>query len=221
MHTVKIHHLITIRVRINVTKIIRYDKNPFIQNMVIPVGSKQVQISTYGKENNVLINKTTGEITSTHVVAYKKVDRERFVKTFADYMAFTFDLTKAGNKALRVVMWAIKEHAQAKDIVILDSFTLSNFLEGHGHLDPQPVMHISTFFRGLSELEKAKIIAKTIRKGAYYINPDVMYNGNRIAFSAVIEREDERKAPRESHVEIERRSGDAHLQQELLPLAEG
>ena len=54
-------------------------------------------------------------------------------------MSFTFDLTKAGNKALRVVMWALKEQAIAKDVVVLDKFTHEDFIDHYGFsLDDSP-----------------------------------------------------------------------------------
>ncbi|WP_259272006.1 hypothetical protein [Klebsiella pneumoniae] len=37
-------------------------------------------------------------------------------------------------------------------------------------------------------MEKAKIIAKTMRQGRYFINPNFVFNGDRIAFTTVIER---------------------------------
>lgn len=171
------------------TKTTRHKINPFINDMLIPIGSKSVQITSLGKEDNILVNQNTGEVTGTHVVARKRVDKEKFVKTFADYMAFTFELSKAGNKTLRVVMWALKEAAVNKDTVVLDKYTHEMFMEGHKDLEPPLTLSYSTFARGLSELEKAKIIAKTVRTGAYYINPQCMFNGDRIAFTTLIERE--------------------------------
>lgn len=171
------------------TKTVRHEMNPFLKDMVISVGSKNVQISTMGKDSNVLINQNTGEVTGTHVVARKKVDTEKFVKTFADYMAFTFDLTKAGNKALKVVMWSVKETAIGKDKVILDKYTLEEFLSAHKDNEPPLKLSYPTFSRGLAELEKAKIIAKTVRAGSYFINPDCIFNGDRVAFTTIIERE--------------------------------
>lgn len=170
------------------TKTKRYSENPFAENMVIELRSKNVQISHLGKDDNIMVNQSTGEVTGTHVVARKKVDTTKFVKTFADYMSFTFDLTKAGNKALRVVMWAVKETAIGKDIVALDKYALEDFLKAHAEIDPPLQLTYPTFTRGLSELEKAKIIAKSVRAGNYFINPNCMFNGDRIAFTTVIER---------------------------------
>lgn len=180
---------------LDMIKTVRHKTNPFLEDMVIPVGSKNVRISKLGKENNILVNQSTGEVTGTHVVAHKKVDTERFIKTFADYMSFTFDLTKAGNKTLRVVMWAMQEQALSRDRVVLDKVTHEAFLEFHGFSDEEktkdekvPSLSYSTFTRGLGELEKSKIIAKTTRIGEYFINPSCMFNGDRVAFTTIIER---------------------------------
>lgn len=162
----------------------RHSVNPFLNDMVIPVGGKNIQISTLGKDNNILVNQTTGEHRGTHVIARKKVDKAKFVKTFADYMAFTFDLTRSGNKALRVVMWAVQEKALGRDVVTLDKYTLEEFLNEMSISAP---FSYPTFARGVSELEKASIIAKCKRVGDYYINPQCLFNGDRIAFTTLIE----------------------------------
>jgi hypothetical protein len=169
--------------------VVRHKTNPFLENMVIPIGGKSVKISALGKDDNILVNQHTGEVTGTHVVARKRVDKEKFVKTFADYMAFTFDLTAAGNKTLRLVMWAVQEQAQNSDVVTLDKYTRQDFLK----IPEFENLNFSekTYLRGLSELVRAQIIAKTIRSGRYFINPNCMFNGDRVAFSTVIEKESE------------------------------
>ena len=165
----------------------RFIENPFIDGMEIQLGSKSVRVSPMGKDENILVNKVTGEVSGTHIVARKSLDKTKFLKTYADYMAFTFDLTKAGNKALRVVMWAIKEYAVGKDKVDLGKYTYQEFLKYYEDTSPPLVLSYSTFTRGLAELEKAKIIAKTMRTGRYFLNPNCMFNGDRIAFSTVLE----------------------------------
>ncbi len=171
--------------------LVRHENNPFSDGMEIQIGSKSVRVSTFGKDDNILVNQVTGEVTGTHVVARKRVDKTKFVKTFADYMAFTFDLTKAGNKALRVVMWATKQYAVGKDKVDLGKYTYEEFLKYYEDSAPPLVLSYPTFTRGLAELEKAKIIAKTMRTGRYFLNPNCMFNGDRVAFSTILERETE------------------------------
>ncbi|MFZ7213966.1 hypothetical protein ACLSZJ_11195, partial [Avibacterium avium] len=81
-------------------------------------------------------------------------------------------------------LWAVQNQALAKDQVLLDSMMLDDFLKDYGNLK----LSYTTLKRGINELEKAQIIAKTMRKGFYFINPNFVFNGDRIAFTTLIER---------------------------------
>lgn len=166
----------------------RYKENPFLQDLDLTVSSKRILISPMGKNDHVLVNQSTGEVTGTNVVTYKKVDNEEFVKLFSRNIALTFDLTSAGIKALNVLIWAVQNTAIQKDIVALDHLAFEDFMLSN----PELKLTLRTFQRGLSELEGAKIIAKTMRKGFYYINPNFVFNGDRIAFTTLIERSNNR-----------------------------
>lgn len=166
----------------------RYRKNPFIDDMVVPVKGRHVKLSRLGKEENILINQNTGEVHGTHLTTYKKVDGEQFVKLFTANIGMTFDLTAAGIKTFSVLLWAVQNRAMAKDEVDLDAITLEEFLSEYIP-DRKPIkLSIATFKRGLNELEGGQIIAKTMRKGRYFINPNFVFNGDRIAFTTLIEK---------------------------------
>lgn len=164
----------------------RYDSNPFIRGMVVPMEGRRVQLSTFGKDDNILVNQSTGEVLGTHVTTFKKVDTEKFVKLFSQNIALTFDLNSAGIKAFNILIWAVQKKALGKDIVMLDSITLEDFIEDQ---EKDIRISVTTYKRGLNELEKSQIIAKAKRKGWYYINPNFIFNGDRIAFTTLIERE--------------------------------
>lgn len=163
----------------------RHETNPFLENMIVPVKGRQVRLSRLGKDDNVLVNQRTGEVLGTHVTTYKPVDGEQFVKLFTANIGLAFDLTSAGIKAFAVLMWAVQSNALAKDEVILDGVTLERFLRDQ---DGKKQLSLTTFRRGLAELTRAQIIAKTTRKASYFINPNFVFNGDRIAFTTVIER---------------------------------
>lgn len=169
-------------------EVVRYNHNPFLERMDVPVSKKNVQVSKLGKDNNVLINQDTGEVLGTHVTTYKKVDSEKFIKLFTTNIALTFDLKAAGIKAFNVLLWTYQEKGIEKDLVPLDKYVLEDFLKHHETRQPPIKMSLPTFWRGLAELEEAKIIAKNIRQGWYYINPSFAFNGDRVAFSTVIEK---------------------------------
>lgn len=170
----------------------RFKTNPFLENLKIDYSRKQVSVSTLGKDNNVLVNQTTGEVEATHVVAYKKVDSAEFIKLFAQNIALTFELSAAGFKSLMVLVWVMQSRAINRDTVTLDIWTFEEFHLAHGEGDPPLVRNfgIATYRKGLSELVKSKIIANCIRKGDYFINPDFVFNGNRIAFTTVLQKDE-------------------------------
>jgi len=163
----------------------RYEENPFLKDMVLSYKSKQVKISNLGSDNNIIVNQQTGEINGTHVVTYKKVDSEEFIKLFTRNIALTFNLNSAGIKSFNVLVWTMQNKAIDRDVITLDIYSLSDFLLDNDKIS----LSVPTFKRGLVELEKASIIAKTRRAGDYYINPNFVFNGNRIAFTTVIEKE--------------------------------
>jgi len=161
----------------------RYSENPFREGMVLNFTSKQVKVSSIGKDDSIIVNQSTGEINGTHVVTYKKVDSEEFVKLFSRNIALIFNLNSAGIKAFNVLVWMMQQKGIDRDIVSLDSFALSDFLK-----ENDVKLSLATLVRGLNDLVKSKIIAKTRRKGDYYINPNFIFNGNRIAFTTAIEK---------------------------------
>lgn len=190
------------------SKVIRYDRNPFIENMVVPIKGQAVRLSKLGKDDNILVNQATGEVQGTHVTTYRRVDAEQFVKLFTANIALTFDLKAAGIKAFNVLLWCLQNRAVERDLIPLDKIVLDEFLAEHSERKPPIKLSQPTFWRGLAELEKAQIIAKHLRQGWYYINPNFAFNGDRIAFTTVIERKPKPEA-----------KGDGHLQQPL-PIAD-
>lgn len=171
-------------------RVVRYEKNPFLQNMIVPVRGQKVQLSRLGKDDTVLVNHATGEVQGTHVTTFRQVDSEQFVKLFTQNIALTFDLKAAGIKAFNVMLWILQNKAIDRDVIPLDKYVLEEFLEAHNKRKPPVALSIATFARGLSELEQAQIIAKHVRPGFYYINPNFCFNGDRIAFTTLIERVD-------------------------------
>jgi len=166
----------------------RHKTNPFLEGMIIPVKGQQVRLSKLGRDDNVLINQSTGEVLGTHVTTYRKVDGEQFIKLFTANIALTFDLKSPGIKAFSVLLWSVQNKALSKDEVPLDVLVLDEFAEAHIGKEPPIRLSQATFLRGLAELVKAQIIAKTMRQGWYFINPNFIFNGDRVAFTTVIER---------------------------------
>lgn len=160
--------------------------------MFIPIGKQNIKISRMGRDENILVNQQTGEVHGTHITAYRKVDKEEFVKLFTKNIALTFDLKAAGIKAFNVLVWSMQKKAIDKDLVPLDKWVVEEFLEDmNSERENEINLSLPTFWRGLAELEKAKIIAKSIRQGNYFLNPNFVFNGDRVAFTTMIETKSE------------------------------
>lgn len=163
---------------------VRFKENPFVKNLVITKKSKSVAVNQIGRENDVFISEKTGEVAGTEVRTWKTVDDASFIKLFSANISLTFDLTSPGVKALNVLIYAVQSQAINDDKVILDSETLEDFLK---YTDKK--CSSATFSRGINELIDAQIIARQRRGGHFFINPSFCFNGNRIVFTTVIERQ--------------------------------
>ncbi|WP_348651283.1 hypothetical protein [Halomonas sp. M1] len=135
------------------SKAVRYDRNPFIENMVVPIKGQAVRLSKLGKDDNILVNQATGEVQGTHVTTYRRVDAEQFVKLFTANIALTFDLKAAGIKAFNVLLWCLQNRAVERDLIPLDKIVLDEFLAEHSERKPPIKLSQPTFWRGLAELE--------------------------------------------------------------------
>ena len=167
------------------TKVNRYKENPFIDEMIIPMGSKQIKLQSLGNNDNVVINQGTGEALGTAITTYKQVDADQFVKLFVSNIALTFDLNSAGIKAFNVLMWMIQYKAISKDEVYLGEPEMLEFLESNPQIKG---FKRATFSRGLKQLVDSKIIAHKNRQGMYWVNPSFVFNGSRLAFTNIIEK---------------------------------
>jgi hypothetical protein len=166
------------------SRTITHRENPFIENFELSLASKSVKISPIGKGSNVLINTHTGEVHGTHVSTYRKVDDAEFVKIFTANIALTFDLKTSGIKAFNVLLFAVQKSAIERDLIQIDEYTLEKFLANN----TDKKLSYSTLKRGLLELIEAKIIAKHTSRSMYFINPNFVFNGNRVTFSTTIDR---------------------------------
>ena len=162
----------------------RYKTNPFVEGMVITTSQKQVRVSAMGKDSNVLVNQDTGEMRGTQLVTYKQVDDEEFIKLFSGNIALAFNLNSAGIKAFSILIWLVQYRAIGKDMIVLDHISLEDWQDEH----TDKKISLATFKRGINQLEKSKILAKTMRKGSYFINPNFIFNGNRVVFSTIYEK---------------------------------
>jgi hypothetical protein len=158
-------------------KVERHKSNPFTRP-VINTKKKMVMVSN-GKQ---LVDTNTGEIENiTHIVSYKEVDNEEYIKFYTGNIALTFDLTSAGNKAFIIILVVTQKEAIGKDEIYINDEVAVSYAE---ELDVK--ISASTFRRGIKELINKQIIAKSTKTNIYFINPNLIFNGDRVAFTQAV-----------------------------------
>jgi len=153
-----------------------FDTNPFVENAIEnikenTVSKKRFIKGTKGIEQT-LVNKD-GEITGhTAFLQMVEVDEEKFAKIYLSQFAAFWDLPKAG---IRVFGYIITKCLLPKQDVFY--FDIDEALEYTGYSSSK---YINT---GIAALVNAGIIARGNRQNKYFINPLVVFNGNRVTFA--------------------------------------
>lgn len=156
-----------------------YAENPFMQGVVIRTKDKRLTIarglSVVDKEGEFV-----AEGTVTQLVP---VDDAKFVKVYVQNIAGFFDLGKPGLRMLGVFLNVVQENPGRDRIVCPYEYAcevMSRLDDGHKLTRP-------TYDRGVGELIERQIIAPaTGGAGFFFINPAVLFNGDRAKFMRVI-----------------------------------
>lgn len=148
---------------------VRHTKNPFAEGLLTIKKGKSTIIS--GNTKKVLVDTNTGEIEGVALLhRYKTVDREQFVKLFVAEVSSLFDLSKSGLKVFGYILHIIPVNKDEIFIHMPDLVTYCGWTQ------------YNTAYKGLGELMANKIIAMSAKHGHWFINPNILFNGDRIAF---------------------------------------
>ena len=150
-----------------------YDRNPFVGNAVTNTKTGVRRISNKQGDRMMVVSETTGEIVApAGFWQAQEVDKSQFVKLYVNGVKALKDLTGAGTKVFELLYLEVQKNI-GKDAVWL-AFTMIDQA-----LSP---MSESTFMRGMRELVEKGFVAESTTQNRYFINPDFMWNGDRLAF---------------------------------------
>lgn len=161
----------------NVTKskrgLTKYDHNPFLKVTSDHTKSGSRRISNKAGNSMMVIDGGTGEIVApAGFWQYQEVDKTQFVKLYINGVKAFKELTGAGTKVFEVLYIKIQSEI-GKDSIYL------SYVEVDQAITP---MSKATFMKGMKELILKGFIAESIVQNKYYLNPDYMWNGDRLAF---------------------------------------
>jgi hypothetical protein len=164
-----------------------YVTNPFLTNAVTNTKQGGRRISNKDGNRMMVVSESTGEVLApAGFWQYEEVDKTQFVKLYVNGVKAFKELTNAGTKVFEVLYLEIQKNI-GKDKIYMSYTQLD-----HG-ITP---MSEATFNRGMKELVEKAFLAATPSVSWYWLNPDFVWNGDRLAFV-----KEYRKAPTRGRAE--------------------
>ena len=165
---------------------IEHKKNPFVFNMSIDTKKKKLTVDR-GSE----VETEEGVFTTT-ISQIQEVDREEFLKIFTGQIKFYFDLSQTGFKLFFIIMGLYQKQIGG-DEIYLNFETAKEEAEKY-----ESAISKAVYYRGLKELLEKKMIAKSVKRYIFYINPAIIFNGDRARFVKEIKIKEEEKQQEEN-----------------------
>lgn len=153
---------------------VKFERNPFVfedtekatLKLEIPTKTKKKIV---GNSDLGVVNVHTGEVEGGNFLwTNKTVDDEQFAKIYIKEISSLYDLTKTGFRALSFILSKLEPN---KDLVYVYYPDMQEYCGWTIR---------KTCNSGLKELLTAKIIAPSLQPGFWFINPHVVFNGNRL-----------------------------------------
>ena len=151
----------------------RHKENPFIINAASNTKSGVKRIVDKSGNRMMVVAEDTGEIVApAGFWQTQEVDKTQFVKLYVNGVKAFRDLSSAGTKVFELLYLRVQATI-GKDEIWL---TFPNINQAITPIS-KPV-----FYRGMKELLEKGFIAESMAPGLYYLNPDYLWNGDRLAF---------------------------------------
>lgn len=151
-------------------------KNPFLKQAIQEVDRHIVHKwkNTAGSDQkaiSLVIDPDSGEIVGqTTFMRQIEVDEDKFTKLYLTQFQAFFDLTTAGIRVFGYVMTCMKPK---NDMIYFDRDECMEYTK---------YKSVESVYRGLTELLNAGIIARGKNDNVYFINPLIIWNGDRARF---------------------------------------
>lgn len=159
----------------SLTKQTAFEENPFVEKAIQDI--KIVQRTQVIRPQNqdeiqLIVNSGTGEVQGhTAFMKYVEVDEEQFAKVYLSQFAAFWELTKPAIRVFGFIMTRLKPK---QDFFYFD---MEDCMAHTGYT------HRNNILTGLSCLIECGIIARSNKAYKYFINPLVVFNGDRVSFA--------------------------------------
>ncbi|EHG4045342.1 replication protein [Salmonella enterica] len=150
----------------------RYKKSPFLQ-LASNNTKSGVKRITSGNDRFMVVNQETGEyVGGAGFFQYQEVDKTQFLKLYINGVRALRQLSSSGGLVFEVLYRAVQDHKDSDRVFLAFDLIDQNLVK----------ISESTFFRGMRELINKGFIAESTVQNSYFINPDYIFNGDRLTF---------------------------------------
>jgi len=151
----------------------RFERNPFVENAICNSKNGVKKVANKEGDKLMVVNSGTGEVLSpAGFWQIQEVDRTQFVKLYVNGVRAFRDLTSAGTKVFEILYMRVQEEI-GRDKIWLTFPGVDQKVTPIGE---------TTFYRGVKELLQKQFIAESLAPGIFFLNPDYMWNGDRLTF---------------------------------------
>lgn len=161
---------------IRISSFTRNEENPFMKQAIEGIENHVVKKykSSTGSDKKAVVavaDTDNGEVFKTSFIRQIEVDEEQFAKLYLSNFAAFFNLSTS---AIRVFGYILTCMKPKNDMVI---FFLDKCKEYTEYKSKE------TIYKGLAELVKSEIIARGPADNLWFINPLIVFNGDRVSFT--------------------------------------
>ena len=151
----------------------RYKINPFVEAAALATSTRIRRIADRSGDKLMVVNANDGEILAPAGFWHEQtVDKTQFVKLYINGVKAFKELTGAGTRVFELLYLQVQNNI-GKDRVVLSFNEIDQVATAISE---------ATFYRGMRELVAKQFIAESLVPSQYFVNPDYMWNGDRLAF---------------------------------------
>lgn len=150
----------------------RYSENPFLPSAAANMRHGVKRITDKSGHNSMIVSDQGEVIAPAGFHQIIDVDKTQFVKLFINGVKALKELSGAGTKVFELLYLKVQENI-GSDVIYI------SLSEVDQQVTP---MSKATYLKGMKELILKDFIAESTTQNKYFLNPDFMWNGDRLAF---------------------------------------
>ena len=151
--------------------IVAYTENPFWKSTEVKIGSKMIRVA--GGQH---INESGESVGHSGVHVIREVDESEFIKVYTGNVKQIFDLKPSAQRVLQYLVTELQQTPNA-DAIYLAWFGADEYFSEHNIK-----LSRASFQRAMKELLEKGFIAESAKPNMFWFNPNLFFNGNRMAF---------------------------------------